>query len=49
MTCYPKNHGVEKDYPKRLSSLLNKKKKDQGLPTEEKECNKSHSGKIMVI
>ena len=37
--------GVEKDYPEQLSSLPNKKKKDQELSAEEKECNKSHSKK----
>jgi hypothetical protein len=33
----------------RLPSLPNKKKKDQELPTEEKKCNKSHSGKRIVM
>jgi hypothetical protein len=42
-------HGVEKDYPERLSSLPNKKNKDQELSAEEKECNKSYSRKRMVI
>jgi hypothetical protein len=42
-------HGVEKDYPERLSLLPHKKKKDQELPTEEKEYNNSHSGKRAVI
>ena len=41
--------GVEKDYPEQLSSLPYKKKKDQELSTEEKECNKSHSRKRIVI
>ena len=41
--------GVGKDYPEQLSSLPNKKKKDQGLSAEEKECNKSHSRKRIVI
>ena len=41
--------GVGKDYPEQLSSLPYKKKKDQELSAEEKECNKSHSRKRMVI
>ena len=41
--------GVEKDYPEQLSSLPYKKKKNQELSAEEKECNKSHSKKRMVI
>jgi hypothetical protein len=41
--------GVGKDYPEQLSSLPNKKKKNQELSAEEKECNKSHSRKRMVI
>ena len=41
--------GVEKDYPEQLSSLPYKKKKDQELSAEEKECNKSHSRKRIVI
>ncbi len=41
--------GVGKDYPEQLSSLPYKKKKDQELSAEEKECNKSHSKKRMVI
>ena len=41
--------GVERDYPEQLSSLPNKKKKNQGLYAEEKECNKSHSKKRIVI
>jgi hypothetical protein len=41
--------GVGKDYPEQLSSLPNKKKKNQELSAEEKECNKSHSRKRIVI
>ena len=41
--------GVEKDYPEQLSSLPYKKKKNQELSAEEKECNKSHSRKRIVI
>lgn len=41
--------GVGKDYPEQLSSLPNKKKKNQGLSAEEKERNKSQSRKRMVI
>jgi hypothetical protein len=40
--------GVGKDYPEQLSSLPNKKKKNQELSAEEKECNKSHSRKRIV-
>jgi hypothetical protein len=41
--------GVEKDYPEQLSSLPYKKKKDLDLSAEERECNKSHSRKRIVI
>ena len=41
--------GVGKDYPEQLSSLPNKKKKNQESSAEEKECNKSHSRKRIVI
>ena len=41
--------GVERDYPEQLSSLPYKKKKDQELSAEEKQCNKSHSRKRIVI
>ncbi len=41
--------GVEKDYPEQLSLLPYKKKKDQELSVEEKEYNKSHSKKRIVI
>jgi hypothetical protein len=41
--------GVGKDYPEQLSSLPYKKKKDQELSAEGKECNKSHSRKRIVI
>jgi hypothetical protein len=41
--------GVGKDFPEQLSSLPCKKRKDQELSAEEKECNKSHSRKRMVI
>ena len=33
--------GVEKDYPEQLSSLPNKKKKDQELSAEEKNATKA--------
>jgi len=42
-------HGVEKDHPDQLSSLPHKKKKNQELSAGEKECNKSHSRKRIVI
>jgi hypothetical protein len=41
--------GVGKDFPEQLSSPPYKKMKDQELSAEEKECNKSHSRKRMVI
>jgi hypothetical protein len=41
--------GVEKDYPKQLSSLPNKKKRNTELSQVEKGCNKSHSRKRIVI
>ncbi len=41
--------GVGKDYPGQLSSLPNKKKKDQELSAEDRECNKSHSKRRIVI
>ena len=41
--------GVERDHPEQLSSLPNKKKKDQELSAEEKERNKSHSRKRIVV
>jgi hypothetical protein len=41
--------GVGKDYPEQLSSLPNKKKKDQELSAEEKEHNQNHSRKRIVI
>jgi hypothetical protein len=41
--------GVEKDYPKQISSLPNRKKRNQELSEEEKDYNKSHSKKRIVI
>ena len=41
--------GVEKDHPEQLSSLPYKKKRSQELSAEEKERNKSHSRKRIVI
>ena len=42
--------GVEKDFPEQLSSLPKRKKTNQGeLSKEEKETNKSHSKKRIVI
>lgn len=41
--------GVGRDHPEQLSSLPYKKKKDQGLSAEEKERNKSHSRKRIVV
>ncbi|MGN6623345.1 MAG: transposase family protein [Candidatus Nitrosocosmicus sp.] len=41
--------GVENDFPEQLSSLPFKKKRNQELSQEEKEYNKSHSKKRIVI
>ena len=42
--------GIEKDYPKQLSSIPNRKKRNhEELSKEEKEYNKSHSKKRIVI
>ena len=41
--------GVGKDFPDQISSLPNKKKRNQELSQEEKECNQSHSKKRIVI
>jgi hypothetical protein len=41
--------GVEKHYEKQISLLPYKKKKDQESSAGEKECNKSHSKKIITI
>ena len=41
--------GVETDFPEQLSALPYKKKKNQDLSQEEKEYNKIHSKKRIVI
>jgi hypothetical protein len=41
--------GIEKDYPDQLSALPYKKKRNQEVSQEEKEYNKSHSRKRIVI
>jgi hypothetical protein len=41
--------GVEMDFPEQLSSLPNRKKRNMDLSIEERECNKSHSKKRIVI
>jgi hypothetical protein len=41
--------GVEKDYPGQKSSLPNKKKRNHELLQEEKEYNRNHSKKRIVI
>lgn len=41
--------GVEDDYPKQKSSLPIKKEKGCKLTTEEREYNKNHSAKRMII
>ena len=41
--------GVEKDFPDIKSSLPNRKKRNQDLSLEEKECNQNHSRKRIVI
>ncbi len=40
---------MEKDFPEQLSSLPFKKKRNQELSQKEKEYNKNHSGKRIVI
>jgi DDE superfamily endonuclease len=41
--------GVEKDFPKQLSSIPNRKKRNLELTQEEMESNKIHSKKRIVI
>ena len=41
--------GVEKDFPEQISSLPNRKKRNKELSKEEKEHNKSHPQKRIVI
>ena len=41
--------GVEKDFPEQKSATPNRKKRNQELPQEEKEYNKIHSKKRIVI
>jgi hypothetical protein len=41
--------GVEKDYPEQLSALSYKKKRNYELSQEEKEYNKIHSKKRIVV
>jgi DDE superfamily endonuclease len=41
--------GIEKDYPEQLSALPCKKKRNHSLSEEEKEYNKFHSKKRIVI
>ncbi len=41
--------GVEKDFPEQLSALPYKKKRNQDLSQEEKDYNKIHSKKRIVI
>ncbi len=41
--------GIEKDYPEQKSVIPIKKKRNQDLTLEEKEYNKSHSKKRIVI
>jgi DDE superfamily endonuclease len=41
--------GIEKDFPEQLSVLPHKKKRNQDLSQEEKEYNKIHSRKRIVI
>ncbi|MER5174469.1 MAG: transposase family protein [Candidatus Nitrosocosmicus sp.] len=41
--------GIEKDFPEQKSFLSYKKKRNQELSQEEKEYNKSHSKKRIVI
>ncbi|HXT83023.1 MAG TPA: transposase family protein [Verrucomicrobiae bacterium] len=41
--------GIEKDFPEQLSSIPNRKKRNMDLSVEEREYNKSHSKKRIVI
>ena len=41
--------GIEKDFPDQLSALPYRKKRNQDLSSEEKEYNKIHSRKRIVI
>ena len=41
--------GIEKDFPEQLSSIPNRKKRNLELSQEEKEYNKNHSKKRIVI
>ncbi len=41
--------GVEKDFPEQISALPYRKKRNLDLSQEEKECNKFHSRKRIVI
>ena len=41
--------GVEKDFPEQISSLPNRKKRNKELFKEQKECNKIHSKKRIII
>ena len=41
--------GVEKDYPKQISSIPNRKKRNLELSAEEGDYNKDHSKRRIVI
>ncbi len=41
--------GIEKDFPEQLSSIPNRKERNRELSQEEKEYNKNHSRKRIVI
>ena len=41
--------GIEADFPEQLSSLQFKRKRNQDLSPEEKECNRIHAKKRIVI
>ncbi len=41
--------GVEKDFPEQLSALPYKKKRNQCLSDDEKEYNKIHSKKRIIV
>jgi hypothetical protein len=41
--------GIEKDYPEQRSSLPIKKEKDYDLTAEEKEYNRNHSARRIII
>ena len=41
--------GIETDFPEQLSSIQNRKQRNQELLQEEKEHNKNHSNKKRIV